>query len=98
MDLQDILQGAGDAAQVLVQSAQPVDSLIAMVQQGGKVNPLVMDLYAADPDNAKAVEAMQVSIAVADIDLPSDAKPVHGMVEAMAEAANPVDLVGTRKK
>lgn len=96
VDLKDILQGAGDTAQALVQVAQPLDALIQMVQQGGKLSPVVFDLLQADEDNAKAVEALQTVSAMQDIDLPDMTvnTPSANAVEAL-EAVQ-VDLVGKK--
>ena len=96
-DMKDLLDGAGETAQALVQAAMPVDSLIAAVQQGTKLSPLVLELLSADEDNKQAVEALNVASQVQDVDLPNSASAVK-VKAAIPVEPGMVDLVGSTKK
>ncbi len=100
VDMQDLLSQAGESAQALVQAAMPVDSLIAAVQQGGKLNPLVLELLSADEDNKQAVEALNTAVALQEVDLPSHVTSVAEDLDAAklddVQLAD-VDLVGGKK-
>jgi len=74
MDTASLFAEAGEASTALVQAAMPVESLIQHVQNGGKLNKLVYDLFAADDDHAGAVQALEAAQkagrSVAAVELP----------------------------
>jgi len=95
-DAKTLFEQAGDASQALLQAAMPVDSLIAAVQQGHKMDPLVFDLLGADPENKPVIEAINVAVKMQDVDL-ADVKNSKTILtgDETVHAMN-IDLVGTK--
>lgn len=82
--MNDLLDAAGDGAEMIVQAVQPMESLLAQAQSGQRVDPFLVDLMeAAEVPQAKALKAALAMPTVQKVDFEED-------IEVSDNAAQPL--------